>query len=70
MFCTPDTDTSLPPDPSPDATVLLWRCTMVERLGYNEGCAARLVRAGVDWHELERLLAAGCSRETAARILG
>ena len=38
-------------------------------LGFSFRLALRLARDGADWHEAERLLAAGCPPATAARLL-
>lgn len=47
-----------------------WRCEQLERAGYNRRDALRLANdACVDVHRAAELLARGCPRELAVRIL-
>jgi hypothetical protein len=45
-----------------------WRTERLLTLGFSLREAAFLALTEVDVHELERLIAAGCPRETAVRI--
>jgi hypothetical protein len=45
-----------------------WRTERLLALGFSLREAAFLALTEVDVHELERLIAAGCPRETAVRI--
>lgn len=49
--------------------VYLHRVDAFRRLGYDDLEAEYLAQSGVDWHEIEALLAKGCSLNLAARIV-
>jgi hypothetical protein len=51
-----------------DLAVARWRTEQLLALGFGLRDAAFLAIAHVDIHELERLIANGCPRETAVRI--
>ena len=46
-----------------------WHLERFDELGYPWDIAEQLDRAGVDWHELKRLLDAGCPPDLARLIL-
>lgn len=46
-----------------------WRIDRLLELGFRPDDALLLAVAAVDWHEAQRLLAAGCDHNTATRIL-
>ena len=47
-----------------------WRLERFLALGYPVDVAESLVAAHADWHAIADLIAAGCPRELAARIVG
>lgn len=49
--------------------VLIWRAVQFAELGFESRQAVSLAQAGVDLGCTRRLVAAGCTVETAARIL-
>jgi hypothetical protein len=49
--------------------VTRWRTERLLRLGYEAREAAHLALTGIDLHALEHLIAKGCSRQTAVRIV-
>lgn len=51
------------------ADVYAWRRDRFLHLGVDESRAADLAHSPVDWHELDRLLAAGCPLELALEIV-
>jgi hypothetical protein len=53
-----------------DLAVVRWRTDRLIALGYELREAAFLAIAGVDIHELERLVVKGCPPATAIRIAG
>lgn len=46
-----------------------WARDRFVELGYKPADAEELAVHGVDWHNLRALLAAGCSRSSARRLL-
>lgn len=57
-------------DGLPEATrVRRWRRSQFIALGFSPTEASLLTKAAVDLGEMRRLLAAGCPRETARRIV-
>lgn len=46
-----------------------YRVEMFVKLGFSDLDAATLADGKVDWHEAEKLLAAGCDHATAVDIL-
>jgi hypothetical protein len=49
--------------------VFLWRYRRSLELGFGGRLAERIAATGIDLHELEHLIAEGCPRGTAYRIL-
>jgi hypothetical protein len=49
--------------------VELHKLEQYERLGFSRYDAVVAVDQKIDWHDVERLLAGGCSRELALAIL-
>jgi len=52
-----------------DAGVFLWRFLRSLEMGFGSRLADRIAGTQIDLHELERLIALGCPRLTAYRIL-
>lgn len=55
--------------PGDDDLTSAWRIERFLELGYTPSDALHLADQRVDHHELARLIARGCPRDTAARIL-
>ena len=49
--------------------LLAWRLNRILDLGYTLSDSQGIVAAGIDYHELARLIADGCSAELAQAIL-
>ena len=52
-----------------EAGVFLWRFVRSVEMGFGNRLADRIAGTQIDLHELERLIALGCPRFTAYRIL-
>ena len=46
-----------------------YKIAQYERLGYSLEDAVTAIDQAIDWHDVERLLSRGCSRELALAIL-
>ena len=64
----PDKEEEAPVDDSAGETLRSWRRLRLERIGFR-GALLDLLSDGCDVELAERLIATGCDRDTAARIL-
>jgi hypothetical protein len=63
-----DEDIACAPDPE-QVRVYIWRKRMFLRLGFGRGEAQLLAMGGLDWHEAEKLVNAGCPLDLAFDLL-